>query len=117
MVSQTTFTVTQRDTLADRVADLIADLGDTPDAIAYHLAKAGISGRRADATCCPIANYLLRAEPSFDLVDVYGEVIDVSTRTGHTTSLPAPAAINEFVKVFDFENGYPDLISHAEVTR
>jgi len=116
-MASTLFRDLHSDEIPARLADLIAALGDTADAVAYHLAEAGITGRRADATCCPIANYLRRAEPCFDLVDVYGDVIDVYTITGYSATLTAPAAVNEFVKVFDFENGYPHLISHAEVTR
>ena len=105
-----------RDEIADRIADLIADLGDTPDAIAYHLAEAGITGTRSDATCCPIANYLRRAEPCIDLVDVLGDVIDVYTITGHRATLTAPDEVNEFISLFDTER-YPHLLTRPEATR
>jgi hypothetical protein len=104
-----------RDEIADRIAELIADLGDTPDAIAQHLGDAGITGNLVDATCCPIANYLLAAEPCIDVIDVYGDTIAASTVTGETAHLSAPDAVNEFVTLFDTER-YPHLIDHRAVT-
>lgn len=103
-----------RDDIADRIAELLGELGDTPDAIAYRLAEAGITGRRADARCCPIAFYLRHAEPDFDWVEVYGEVVDVCTTAGHAVSLNASDAVYEFVSLFDIER-YPHLITrHAD---
>ena len=100
-----------RDEIADRIAELIAELGDTPDAIAYHLAESRITGRRADATCCPLAVYLRRAEQGLDWVEVYGPAIDVGTLDGHTVSLSMPDEVYEFVTLFDTER-YPHLLSH-----
>ncbi|MEU7907942.1 hypothetical protein [Actinoplanes sp. NPDC049118] len=100
------------DELADRIADLIAELGDTPDAIAHHLAEAGVTGRRADATCCPVANYLRRAEPCITDVDVYGDTIDAWTVTGVLAHVLAPDEIHEFVTLFDTQR-YPHLIGAA----
>jgi len=104
------------DDLTDRIADLIARLGDTPDAIAYRLAEARITGNRADAGCCPIANYLRRAEPCIELVDVCGDAIDVWTTAGEHAWLRAPDEIEEFVSLFDTER-YPHLYARPEGTR
>jgi hypothetical protein len=104
-----------RDEIADRIADLIAELGDTADAIAYHLAEAGITGRRADAMCCPIAVYLRRQVPCIDSIAVFGDSIDVNTETGDSVTLTAPDEINEFVTLFDTQH-YPHLL-RPEATR
>jgi hypothetical protein len=103
------------DEIADRIAGLIAELGDTPDAIAYHLAEAGITGFRADATCCPITNYLLCAEPLLVSVAVLGNAIEFSAATGADGTLTAPDEIEEFVSLFDTER-FPHLITRTEVT-
>ena|SRR5690349_24467196 len=106
----------RRDDLADRITDLIAVLGDTPDLIAYRLAEAGITGDRADATCCPIANYLLCAVPLLDSVDVLGDSIDYRATTGESGSLAVSDEINDFISLFDIDR-YPHLITRSEATR
>lgn len=106
----------QCDEIADLIAELIARLGDTPDAIAYHLSEAGITGFRADATCCPIANYLLCAEPLLDSVAVLGDSIDYCATTGECGSLTVPDEINDFICQFDIER-YPHLLTRWEATR
>jgi hypothetical protein len=106
-----------RDEIADRIAELIAELGNTPNTIAYHLGEAGITGFRADATCCPIANYLLCAEPLLVSVAVLGDSIDFSAATGQDGSLAVPDEVNDFVSLFDTEH-FPHLITRfSEVTR
>lgn len=104
------------DEIANLIAELIAELGDTPDGIAYRLTKAGITGYRADATCCPIANYLLCAEPLLDSIDVLGDSIDYRTTTGESGSLTVPDEINDFVCRFDTDR-YPHLLTRSEATR
>ncbi|WP_433297431.1 hypothetical protein ACQP2F_41010 [Actinoplanes sp. CA-030573] len=101
--------LTGGDAIADRIAELITDLGDTPDAIAYHLAEAGITGRRGEATCCPIAVYLRRAEPGIDWIGVFDDAIDVLTETACDLHLNVSDAVGEFVALFDIER-YPHLI-------
>jgi hypothetical protein len=105
-----------RDEITDRLADLIADLGDTADAIAYRLAEAGITGQPTDATCCPIANYLRKVEPSIDYVAVLGDAVDVLTTADDDVHLTVSDAVNDFVSRFDLTQ-YPHLIARTEVTR
>jgi hypothetical protein len=101
---------------ADRIADLLDALGDTPDGIAERLAEAGITGFRSDATCCPIANYLLCAEPLLVSVAVLGDSIDYSAATGEDGTVAVPPEVNDFVSLFDTEH-FPHLITHfSEVT-
>lgn len=100
------------DEIADRIAELLAELGDTADAIAYRLTDAGITGSRSDATCCPIANYLRRRVPGIDSIAVFGDSIDVNTVTGENVTVAAPDPVYEFVALFDTEN-YPHLRAHT----
>jgi len=96
--------------LADHVMDLLAGLGDTPDAIAARLAAAGITGTLSDASCCPIAAWLRRVEPGLDLAAVLGDVIYLRTGTGVETTVTTPDAVNEFTALFD-TGRYPSLIA------
>jgi hypothetical protein len=95
------------------VAKLLADLGDTADAIADRLRALGIKGRARQACHCPVANYIERqsaytgASVSRDLVlavdpDLNYEALEV----------PTPDAVAEFVRRFD-DGVYLDLVEVA----
>ncbi|GAA0432610.1 hypothetical protein Aca07nite_19810 [Actinoplanes capillaceus] len=94
---------------ADRIADLIADLGDTADAIAERLDTAAVTGRPGDATCCPIATYLHHAEPGLSGITVLPDRIEFFTETGDDEHLPTPEPVAEFAARFD-DGHYPHLI-------
>jgi len=105
-----------RDEIADVIANLIAELGDTADAIAYRLTEAGITGQRADAECCPIANYLRRHVPCIDSIAAYGDAIEVNTHAGQSLNVRPPEQVAEFMTMFD-QLRLPHLITRPEGTR
>ena len=88
------------------VAELLAGLGDTPDAVADTLRARGIKGVREHCCACPIAELLKRngiPNPHVECARVWPDpdsMWKVSTRM--------PAAVQVFIDRFD-EGVYLDL--------
>lgn len=97
-----------RETIATMsIADYLAALGSTADAVAETLRRLGITGRPRAVNHCPVANYL-REHAGMAHPNVSPRA--VTTRNEHVTYVPAPVA--GFIRAFDL--GYfPDLITPA----
>jgi hypothetical protein len=94
--------------LADLAGDRLAQLGPDPATIADRLHAAGIRGRRYNARCCPISNYL-SAQTGLTRVDTGGGRIYIGAGSCLITlTTPLPVAL--FVRAFD-KGAYPDLVA------
>lgn len=96
-----------RDVLVQVLADLDA-LGSS-DAIAEHLAEAGVKGLPACPTMCAVAVYLHRflLRP-IDVCVANAYLVDENQHATH--EIPLPGNVEMFVRNFDSVR-YPDLIS------
>jgi hypothetical protein len=98
----------------DGLLKAVDALGTTPEAVATNLSAMGLQGRRDDAACCPIANYLrasvdeaVRDEVRIDDNDLYVRV-DFADG-GQADAIMAARAASGFVLRFDLGD-FPDLI-------
>lgn len=90
------------------VAKLLADLGDTPDAVADRLRALDIKGRQHRACQCVLAQYINSNIPGKDYAWVHlGKRAVISF--GDSTRIPLPPPVAEFARRFD-RGVYLDLI-------
>lgn len=82
------------------VKRLMAELGDTPEAVAANLAAAGITGYRRSACDCPIAAYLEARVPAADAVGGTTVCVDPGGDLPYE-EVPVPPAVAEFIRRFD----------------
>lgn len=101
---------TRPDLNADHIRDLLAHLGDTPDAVANSLRLRGFVGVRDDGCNCPVANYL-RAHGVDEVNVTRTDIADDRTVGVHPGywSMPTPGPIAEFIEAFDNACKYDDL--------
>lgn len=85
------------------IPELLASLGDTPDAVAASLHAAGIRGKRLSCRACPIAECLHAHNP---MVDVRVTTKNVCVNN-QMFRLPEPVQL--FVIEFDSFGKYPEL--------
>lgn len=86
--------------------ELLAGLGKSHADVARTLAQADIRGAREDATCCPVAKWLL-LETNADEVEVDLSAVTVRFPAGTIRTTP-PLPVSQFISKFDdFE--YPEL--------
>lgn len=89
---------------AERVAELLAELGDTPDAVADKLRALGVKGYRNDCGACPIAAYLAVGTDYAGIeVSGYSVFVDDVRATG------LPQSVAGFIRSFD-RGVYLDLV-------
>lgn len=82
-------------------------LGDTVEDVAYTLRQLGVTGCKAKADQCPIANYLR------DYAGVERPAVGPGTFTDAAGFVQGmPPAVSQFIIMFD-AGGYPDLIAPA----
>ena len=96
--------------LADQIRDALAELGDSPDAIADRLRELDITGSmHGGGDTCPLYVYLHRAFPDVSWV-TGSEVLVGKGPIGMSSQVVArlPVAAQEFVHAFD-DDVYPDL--------
>ncbi len=93
------------------VARLLADLGDTADAVADRLRALGIKGRRASACGCPIALYVKKAGWGTPAV-ASDLVVDNPDDDFRTLRVPLTPAVDLFRSRFD-AGVYLDLVEVA----
>jgi hypothetical protein len=91
-----------------RAAAALAELGDTPDAVADRLRALEIKGWRGSESMCPVAVYLARVDYSWVV-----EVLDIEVwfhieRLDDAFEMPLPEPVSEFVQRFD-KGVYLDL--------
>ncbi len=95
------------------VAQLLAELGDTADAVADRLRALGIKGIPGDACWCPVASYLKRN--GYEAVAVsmsdWGCALSVEQGYGAIDG-DTPGPVVEFIARFD-EGVYLDLVEVA----
>lgn len=87
--------------------DYLYALGDTVGDVAYTLRQLGVTGRKAKADRCPVANYLR------DYAGVERPAVGPGTfidAAGFVRGMPL--AVSQFIRMFD-AGGYPDLIAPA----
>ena len=90
----------------------LAELGDTPDAVAAHLQQLGITGVRQDNFCCPVARYLGRVT-NIDDPAVEPGLVEGFNGNGEFRECETPDAVGAFVIRFD--NGeWPELEGLAD---
>lgn len=88
-------------TAAD-LADMLATLGDTPDAVADQLRALGIKGGQSDYCGCPIARYLLQSGAYTCVFVAPSEIL------ADADMIQTPMPIALFIGRFDVGD-YPDL--------
>lgn len=91
----------------------LAELPDTADGIAAYLIEQECRGRRRNARCCPVANYLTGTGEFFD-ADVDPALIDALIEGDQEARVETPAHIAEFIKRFD-DGEWPELVDEPEV--
>ncbi|WP_433299019.1 hypothetical protein ACQP2F_45080 [Actinoplanes sp. CA-030573] len=101
--------------VADHIGEVLAALGETPDAIAARLAELGENGYRDAADRCPIANYLIHTVSLVRSVAVLDRVIDLYTWTDINIGLATTDPVADFVFLFD-GGRYPQLDASALAT-
>lgn len=84
----------------------LAELGDTPDAIAESLRARGIKGDKRSATSCPLANYLRECGAEYPVVFDWAWV----TQDDGEQGVEVPAHAYQFARSFDAD-AYPFLES------
>lgn len=98
------------------ILGVLADLGDTPRAVAAALRAAGITGRPESIDRDPVAYYLFANTDAAD-VAVSREEICVWWPEGGSTSAATPEPVAAFIAGFD-AGAYPALLdARPEVTR
>jgi hypothetical protein len=96
------------------VARLLADLGDTADAVADRLRALEIKGRRKEPCACPIANYLLSKTDAVEVsvIQARSRFIILTPIGSRWQRVPNPEPVGEFLKRFD-QGVYLDLVEVA----
>jgi hypothetical protein len=93
-------------TTIEEIQKFLADLGDTPEAIAAKLEKEGYEGVTCDDTECVLANYLHdKFKKSFSV----NETRIVSLKEP-LEEIPFGSPVSEFIERFDNEE-FPKLIA------
>lgn len=95
----------------EELAVLLGTLGDTEQQIAATLRGKGITGHKAAAEHCPIANWL-RAETGCTHVEVDAGAVYLKYDQPGFIAQPA-SAVDEFIWHFD-DGDYPDLIEPGQ---
>jgi len=90
-----------------QVETTLAELGDTPDAIADRLRALGIKGRQHSMRFCPIAR-LIEPLNGVEFVEVDGRYAFLSPDIDTTDWVWLPQPVREFVSWFD-DGVYLDL--------
>lgn len=93
------------------LAATLAELGDTPEAIAATLAEQGHKGVRENSSCCPIAVYLTGL--GWEWVDVGHLDVHAWSDLGEEHVEPS-AAVDAFISRFDLGE-WPELVDEPEV--
>lgn len=97
------------------IAQLLAELGDTADAVADRLRALGVKGQRAMSQHCPIANYVRANAPGLSRVRVLPTAVKFR-RDGAPISawqwVVTPDAVHKFANNFD-AGVYLDLMEVA----
>ena len=99
--------------LRQAVGDCLADLGDSPDAVARRLQLYAVQGRPGRADDCPMARYLwavIGSERTVGRIGVLERRLRVTRRGLRMPfSVALPPAVRGFVRSFD-EGHYPQLV-------
>ena len=98
------------DALADKLTRLLADLGDSPDAVAAFLEGQGVTGCRMQATHCPVAEYLKRATGHRRVAVDMASVITLGERGDLGAHALTPVPVSDFIERFD-RGLFPALIA------
>lgn len=110
--------VSSKRDLRRAVQDCLAEMGDSPTAVAGRLHGYGVQGFPGRADDCPMARYLravIGSERSVGRIGVLEHRLRVSRRGPHLPfSVPLPPAIRAFVRSFD-EGKYPDLVARRHM--
>jgi hypothetical protein len=91
----------------DQLYELLTGLGQTPDEVAESLRAAGVTGKREDAECCPVAIWLKRATGADPYVDCEAASVRYVPDAPEVET-SSPMAVRGFVVRFDHHQ-YPDL--------
>lgn len=94
------------------VAKLLADLGDTADAVADRLRALGIKGKQAWACACPVANYLVRNGYEGAVFSAEEYAIPNPDDVWNVLTGRTPQPVGLFIDRFD-EGVYLDLVEVA----
>lgn len=103
--------MTATDTIKARATAALAELGDTPDAVADRLRALEIKGWMGSESMCPIAVYLARLDDTW-VVEVLGEQAFISDDEITTVEVDLPEPVSLFVRRFD-QGVYLDLADGA----
>lgn len=96
-------------TAAEMLAQALADLGDTPDAVADHLRSLGLKGKPVSGDCCPIARYLVQRGFEWASVNHLSVLVNNPAREFAQHIEPCPKPVRRFIQRFD-DGVYLDLV-------
>jgi hypothetical protein len=91
---------------------LLADLGDTPDAVADRLRALDIKGKPVSGDCCPIARYVIRHGFAWASVTHMSVMVNNPDREFAQHMEPCPKPVRSFIERFD-HGAYRDLTEVA----
>ena len=97
------------------VSRILTRLGQSPDEVARELRASGCRGFRTGSLPSPVIRYVYRRFDEGSLVLVYSlssffkpDKLYLYTANGEREEIPLPAAVAEFLALFD-TGAYPDL--------
>ncbi|MGH3382352.1 MAG: hypothetical protein ACRDP6_47250 [Actinoallomurus sp.] len=95
----------------EKLAELLASLGDSPDRVANTIADDGVTGTPGVARCCPVANWLKRHGVTNPLVGPHNIVVDCyhDGEPRNCVTVDLPSSVRRFVKLVDTSDRYSDL--------
>lgn len=106
-----------QESLVDNLSASLVRMGATPDNVADFLRGQQIQGRKLVACQCPVACWLRRITPNKPGYETYACVssstftVTYQTKNECVTAAHGslPAAVAEFVRLFDYKNAYQNL--------
>lgn len=101
-------------TAVDQLGQILADLGDTPDAVADRLRALGITGQQVSGCACPIALYLNQNGFSGASVNHLTALVKNPAGDFKTIEVAMPRPVSRFINRFD-DGVYLDLVEVAHV--
>lgn len=103
----------------EKLAELLASLGDTADKVADTLTEAGVAGESGNAYKCPIACWLTKQGGGFVSVGpdrVWVALCDDGGVGTRSFDALLPLSVQSFIKAFDMSEDYQWLRPGHEAT-
>lgn len=106
-------------TILTRLTTALADLGSTPDVVAFTLEQAGITGTPRNGANCPVTRWVQHRVPEvahlFRCVSeghwlwITTAFLEGALPDGQRIEIPIPIPVGDFIDAFD-RGGFPWLV-------